>query len=268
MAALTTDRKTDQYGTRVLNDLVEGKIKANVKIFGGAIAMLDPTDAGRITKGAATRALVALGRSETRCDNTGGAADAMDVKVRQGTFPWENSAAADAIAQKHAGQSAYVVDDNTVALSSGGGARPFAGRIEGLDADGKPLITMGKFLRGYVHSFIIPVQLAAITANDQIAARFTPGFKCKLQRTEFVVTTPVTTGAKLATLSPEIAAVAVTGGALALTSANCTPIGAKVAGTAVTAAFEIGDGQEVTFKSSAVTAFVEGQGYIIAVVES
>lgn len=107
----------------------------------------------------------------------------------------------------------------------------------------------------------IPVVLSK-HSNGSIAARFTPGFAGSIVGLSFSVTDPVTTGAKAATFTPAIAGVSTTGGAVALTSANCTPVGAGVAGSAVTAGNTFTAGQEVTIVASGVTAFVEGQGVL------
>lgn len=104
----------------------------------------------------------------------------------------------------------------------------------------------------------IPVVLSK-HSNGSIAARFTPGYAGKIRKITASVTDPVTTGAKLATFTPAIAGVSTTGGALALTSANCTPVGAKVDGSAITAANAFGTADEITVAASAVTAFIEGQ---------
>lgn len=70
---------------------------------------------------------------------------------------------------------------------------------------------------------------------------------------------PATTAAKLATLTPHIAGVAVVGGAVALTSANVAAIGAAVAGAAITGGPNpFTSIQAVGFIATAVTAFVEG----------
>ena len=118
------------------------------------------------------------------------------------------------------------------------------------DATGEPMLNL---------ILSIPCVLKAHTTTS-IAARFTPGFAGTITGISFSVTDPVTTGAKLGTFTPAIAAVSTTGGAVALTSANCTPVGAAVAGSAITAANTFTAAQEVTIVASAVTAFIEGQG--------
>lgn len=68
---------------------------------------------------------------------TGGVADGdVFVSVRQGIFKFANSASADAIAQDDVGKPCYWVDDNTVALTDGTGARSFAGVIYAVDTTG------------------------------------------------------------------------------------------------------------------------------------
>lgn len=104
----------------------------------------------------------------------------------------------------------------------------------------------------------IPVVLVN-HSNTSVAARFTPGYAGKIRKITASVTDPVTTGAKAATFTAAVAGTPTTGGALALTSANCTPVGAKVDGSAITAANAFTAAEEITIVASSVTAFVEGQ---------
>jgi hypothetical protein len=110
-----------------------------------------------------------------------------------------------------------------------------------------------------------PVTLSAITAAMNIVTAYTPGFVGSIQKVSFVMAAPVTTAAKAMTISPFIDAVQVTGGVLSLTSALCTPYGADIEGTAVTALNTFGAADTITIKASAVTAFVEGAGFIVIV---
>lgn len=104
----------------------------------------------------------------------------------------------------------------------------------------------------------VPVVLVK-HSNGSIAARFTPGYAGKIRKITASVTDPVSTGSKLATFTPYIGGTTVTGGALALTSANCATVGAKVDGSAITAANSFTSTDEITIVASSVTAFVEGQ---------
>jgi len=105
-----------------------------------------------------------------------------------------------------------------------------------------------------------PVTLSAL-ANSQ-SYKFTPGVAGRIKSVQFMVTTAVTTGSKAATLTAKIATVACTGGVISLTSANCTPIGAEVDGTAVTAGNTFGATDQISIDVSAVTTFVEGAGVV------
>lgn len=102
------------------------------------------------------------------------------------------------------------------------------------------------------------IDLALITGSADVLTDIVIPHKFKLLSLDARVVTPVTTGSKAATLSLEIGASAVTGGAVALTSANCTPLGAAVAGSAITAANTGAAAGTITLVSSSVTAFVEG----------
>lgn len=95
-------------------------------------------------------------------------------------------------------------------------------------------------------------------ADGDVLTDMPLGFAGKFLTIDAYVITPVTTAAKLSTLALEIGAVAVTGGAVALTSANCTPIGAKVAGTAITGNNAFGVGDTMTITAASTTTFVEG----------
>lgn len=114
----------------------------------------------------------------------------------------------------------------------------------------------------------IPVQLAAVTSATTVwqgpAAGM--GFAGAILSAFFVVTTPATTAAKLATLTPAVAGTPTTGGAVALTSANCTPLGAEVDGSAITAGGRFSATQRLSVASTAVTAFLEGQGALHLVI--
>ena len=130
MAALTADRNTLARS----GDLREPPVKANALLYAGGMAALDA--AGFAVPAAAVATLRVIGRVRTRADNTGGTDGAIRVQVEPGVFRFGNSAAADAIGLKDVGQPCYAVDDQTVALTSSSGARPFAGTIFDVDAQG------------------------------------------------------------------------------------------------------------------------------------
>ncbi|MGZ5987404.1 MAG: hypothetical protein ACXWLZ_00005, partial [Rhizomicrobium sp.] len=79
-----------------------------------------------------------------------------------------------------------------------------------------------------------------------------------LEYFEAYVQTPATTAAKLASINPTIDGVDVTGGVIALTSANATPAGIILPCSLITGANVLKAASKLGFKGSGVTAFVEG----------
>lgn len=110
-------------------------------------------------------------------------------------------------------------------------------------------------------TLIMPIPLFAGLANSQVYKLEVP-FAFSLTKIGVRVGVPVTTAAKAATLTAQINGVAVTGGVVSLTSAAATPTGTLVAGSSITAANTGTAGQTVEAAVSAVTAFVEGGGWI------
>ena len=108
----------------------------------------------------------------------------------------------------------------------------------------------------------IPIVLATVADGD-IVTTYTPGFKFKIVKVDFLVTTAVTTGAKASTLNLEINTTNLTGGTVALTSAAATPLGKVIAGAAVTAN-NVGDADDtISVEASSTTPFVEGAGVLL-----
>lgn len=110
----------------------------------------------------------------------------------------------------------------------------------------------------------LPVTLVSIGGNVDVVTAYPLGFDGTLESVAWLQGAPVTTAAKLATISPFINAVAVTGGVLALTSALATPLGKVIQGTAVTALNAFTAADTISFKATGVTAFAEGAGTILA----
>lgn len=108
----------------------------------------------------------------------------------------------------------------------------------------------------------IPLQLVGITGNVDVVTGLVLGHKFKIITADFFVTKVVSTAAKAATLNLEIGTTDLTGGVIALTSANCTPLGAKVAGTSITANNTGSATDAISLEASGVTAFAEGDGFV------
>ena len=128
--ALTQDRNTP-----VRKNLdFEFPLAASTKIFAGSIACLNSS--GLLTKGAATTGLKAVGVSQACFDNSSGAASAIKGKVSRGCYKFANSSSTDAITLADYGSDCYIVDDQTVAKTSGSSTRSVAGKIRDVESDG------------------------------------------------------------------------------------------------------------------------------------
>lgn len=169
------------------------------------------------------------------------------------------------------GKAVYATDDGTFALTEGDG-NSYVGTVHRYISSGVAIVafdatTAKNSLRRAYSVLSIPIVLATVTAGD-VLTTFTPGFAGRIEKVDFAVTTAVTTGSKLATLNLEIGTTNLTGGAVALTSANCTPLGAVVAGSAVTAANSFGATDTISVEGASVTAFAEGAGVLLVTVST
>lgn len=123
--ALTADRNTPHRR----NEVLDFPIKAGATIWRGALVVIDAN--GDAAPGSTALNLKAVGRAETSsADNP------ARVRVRRGVFLFKNSAAGDAIAAGDYGATVYIVDDETVAKTNGGGTRSAAGICRGVDPAG------------------------------------------------------------------------------------------------------------------------------------
>ncbi|MGB3165633.1 MAG: hypothetical protein WBA68_02540 [Alteraurantiacibacter sp.] len=130
MAALTAPRNTPA----ALGDVRALPLPAGGKVFQGAMVAL--TAAGFAAGATATAGQVTVGRADETADNTDGQDGDNSVKTRRGVFRFANSAAADAIDLSDVGKDCFVVDDQTVAKTDNAGARPVAGKVFDVDAQG------------------------------------------------------------------------------------------------------------------------------------
>ena len=112
----------------------------------------------------------------------------------------------------------------------------------------------------------IPIQLASIVDGDVVTNIPLTG-SGRITSIDAFVSTVATTGSKASTLNLEINSTNLTGGAVALTSANCTPLGAKIAGSAVTAANTFVTGDTLSVEASSTTAFAEGAIFLVITIE-
>ncbi|MDI1278066.1 hypothetical protein [Methylobacter sp.] len=129
MTALTASRNTLERAGEVRGY----PVKASTACYMGGLAVLN---AGYAAPGTTATGLIAIGLFEEDADNSAGAAGAITVRVKQGVFLFNNSAAGDAIAQADVGADCYIVDDNTVAKTTATGTRSRAGIIAAVETAG------------------------------------------------------------------------------------------------------------------------------------
>lgn len=178
MTALIQDRVTTFAGR--LPNRGSPSIAANVLIFKDALVCLDVN--GRAVPGGtiASGALFGVGKASQQYDNRtvsaafvplSGLADACTVQVEYGTFGWENSGAgADFISNANVGQVAYVVDDQTVALTSAGGTRGPAGVIAEV-RDGQVYVTSSPDIAGALAQDVQTPSIATFRARNVVLAQ-------------------------------------------------------------------------------------------------
>jgi hypothetical protein len=127
MPALSSARNTKELAGNVFGL----PVAAATTCYQGGLAVLN---AGYAAPGTTAVGLIAVGRFE----ETAVAVSAGDVSVRvkRGTFKFDNSTAGDAIAQADVGADCYIVNDQTVAKTNGTSTRSRAGQIVGVESDG------------------------------------------------------------------------------------------------------------------------------------
>lgn len=107
---------------------------ASTQFYKGGLVAIDSAD-GLLKKGATSATLVCVGVSQENYLSP--ATGARKLKARNGIHgPFANSAAADAIAADDVGKDCYIVDDQTVALTSNSSARSKAGTVYDVDSNG------------------------------------------------------------------------------------------------------------------------------------
>lgn len=128
MTALTDNRSTKQMasGDRA------GLLGATQTIYAGALLMRNA--AGHLIKGATATGSFGVGRAEAPGVST--TLGVTPQTYREGVFQYANSAAGDLIATADIGTICYIVDDQTVAKTSGTATRSPAGTVVDVDALG------------------------------------------------------------------------------------------------------------------------------------
>lgn len=121
----------------VLAKMFAMPVAASTRIYLGALVALDTS--GTLVNASANAAhrVVGVYHDGTEdVNNSSGAAGDLTCAPTRGAFYFANSSSVDAITDGDLGRACFVVDNNTVARTSAYGARPVAGRVLGVDADG------------------------------------------------------------------------------------------------------------------------------------
>lgn len=136
MTALAADRHNQS--TIETKSRAFDTIAASVAIWHGAMISMDSSGHCRPARADTTDKVLGVSMRQIASQAAAGApADGGKVLVESDSIHrLGNSAAADAITNAHVGRDCYVVDDQTVALTSGAGTRPRAGRIHKVDSTG------------------------------------------------------------------------------------------------------------------------------------
>ena len=257
--ALTANKDPQTKPDEILAILVED----NVHIYRGAAVCANA--AGYAIPATDTDGNVFIGIAMEECDNTvtGHTQGGQRVQVfRPGSAVFSKATAA----QTDVGLEAFISDDETVVLAAAGTEGVHVGTvIEVPDSSHVRVALRGARPFSFMYGMMtFHVNLADVADGDVITT-ITPGFVGELVKTFWVQGTPVTTGSKASSLNWEIGTTDVTGGAIALTSAACTPLGKVIAGAAMTAGVAFGASSTISLEASSTTAFAEGDGMVVLV---
>jgi hypothetical protein len=261
--ALTKDRNTPARAGQTFNYPL-----SNVKVYAGSIGVINSS--GYLTKGATATGLKCVGRINEQVDNSAGSAGDLRADVENGIFRWANSADADAIALADVGNVCFIVDDQTVAKTSGSGTRSPAGIIADVDSDGV-WVRMGQdALVAPAGALLAASNLAdlddAATARDELGGgankmlleirdidlvganaevkRVVSPIAGTIEKIYSVIDGALTTGN--ATLTAKIGAVAVTNGAITVTQDGSAAGDVDVATPSAANVLDVGDVLSIT----------------------
>lgn len=210
--ALSADRNTP----RLTGDIREPGVGAGQKVFAGALVCRNA--AGYAVKGTAARGLVGMGRAEAQVDNTGGSNGDVRVRVREGVFRFGNSADGDLITVADIGRVAWVVDDETVAKTSGAATRSPAGIIVDVDTLGVHVLMGEAVLAAIVSLGTVIVQARVTTLVGTGSYYAVAPVAGRVTKIWSVIEGVLTTGN--ATLTGKINGAAITDGVITITQAS------------------------------------------------
>ena len=263
MADVSANRDPQLKDSRELSILVED----NVHIYRGVGVCVNA--AGYAHPMGDDSGSVFVGVAEEEVDNTltGHAQGGKRVRVALGGSAVFTKATA---AQTDLGLPVYAGYDGTVVVGGSSTNKVFVGIITEIISSSlaRVQLKLAQAVPDATHyiygTFNVHLKLAKL-ANGDIITNFHAPCTGELVSMSAIVTDPATTAAKLGTLNLEIGTTNVDGGALALTSANMTPLGAVVDATAITGNNSFASGDHISVEASSVTAFIEGEIELVIV---
>jgi hypothetical protein len=136
MSALAANVKRFRKGADAVIALISLPCKASVHIYEGAMVAIDSSGNAMPAGATASGTVRVIGVAEAEANNSSGAAAAISVLVRRGTFSMVNATAGEAITKASVGAKVYALDDQTCQVDDGGsGAYAAAGMLIGMDPD-------------------------------------------------------------------------------------------------------------------------------------
>ena len=206
MTALAADRIDNLTSGRDLINMPNAA--ASVHIYYGAMVSLDTS--GNCRPARATASDKVLGVCAKSADNSSGSAGAFSggIDIDRGrTACMKNSGSS--ITSAHVGRDCFVVDDQTVALTSNAGARPRAGRIFAVTDDG----VFVDFQAEPNKVATVKVSITDVSAASDSTIEYAP-FAGVIREVWSVLGGAITVAD--ATVTPKIGSTAITGGELTI----------------------------------------------------
>jgi hypothetical protein len=136
--ASATDFPITEYGVAGTNARISMPLGANITIAGGAIVLTDASGNVKDAASSVSSTDVCWGLAEYRrpflAAATSSVAGTYQVPIVCGAFYLNSGSGADALSQATVGKTVYVINENTVGLTSNVGTRPVAGTHYNVDS--------------------------------------------------------------------------------------------------------------------------------------